>query len=99
MRILKHIDSQPYSIQLNYKNKFDFKSHTGGFITLLFYLAAAAILGINAYFFILQSEFIFSQEEIKNDLGMIELNSDWFGLLITGTNSKGEAFNITKDNQ
>lgn len=55
MRILKEIDSQPYSIQLNYKNKFDFKSHTGGFITLIFYIAAAVVLGLNGYFFIMQS--------------------------------------------
>lgn len=79
---LKYFDAQPYSIQLNYKNRNDFKSATGGLISLVFYMAAAVIIVLNTKDFYLQTEFIFDQFLIKNDFSMIRMNREWFGVLI-----------------
>ncbi len=54
MNNLKIIDRQPYTLQLNYKSRLTYKSKTGGFISLMFYLACAVVIGLNFYYFITQ---------------------------------------------
>lgn len=61
MKFLKHFDANPYSIQLNYKNKLDFKSRTGGCISFLFYLTSAIIISLNIYYLFTQTEYLYTQ--------------------------------------
>ena len=52
MEKLKIIDRNPYTLQLNYKSRLSYKSKTGGCITLFFYLACMAVIGLNLYYFL-----------------------------------------------
>lgn len=96
LRKLREIDAQPYTIQLNYKNKQHFKSATGGFISLIFYIASTIIIGLNIYYMIAQNQIIFDQLEIKNNLSPVQLDYKRFGLLLNGSKDN-RSFNLTVD--